>query len=181
MEYLEKVRFVHRDLAARNVLVVDEENVKISDFGMSRAIGAGSEYYRVSGLCRGAHYRPGLTAGDLAWSSPAGGDGRKVAPQVVRSRVYLLCQVRQQVRRVELWGDGVGGVLLWSQALLGEPRTLSLSPSLHRAPSSVQGMKGQDIMQMLEHNQRLECPEKCPQPVYEVMLRCWSWRWVWLL
>ena len=50
MEYLEKVRFVHRDLAARNVLVVDGDdvNVKISDFGMSRAIGAGSEYYRVS-------------------------------------------------------------------------------------------------------------------------------------
>ena len=48
MEYLEKVRFVHRDLAARNVLVVDEDNVKISDFGMSRAIGTGSEYYRVS-------------------------------------------------------------------------------------------------------------------------------------
>ena len=47
MEYLEKVRFVHRDLAARNVLVVDEENVKISDFGMSRAIGVGSEYYKV--------------------------------------------------------------------------------------------------------------------------------------
>ena len=48
MEYLEQKRFVHRDLAARNVLVVDEENVKISDFGMSRAIGAGNEYYRVS-------------------------------------------------------------------------------------------------------------------------------------
>ena len=48
MEYLEQVRFVHRDLAARNVLVVNEESVKISDFGMSRAIGTGSEYYRVS-------------------------------------------------------------------------------------------------------------------------------------
>ena len=48
MEYLEQVRFVHRDLAARNVLVVSEESVKISDFGMSRAIGTGSEYYRVS-------------------------------------------------------------------------------------------------------------------------------------
>ncbi len=47
MEYLEQMRFVHRDLAARNVLVVDEDNVKISDFGMSRAIGAGNEYYRV--------------------------------------------------------------------------------------------------------------------------------------
>ncbi len=47
MEYLEQKRFVHRDLAARNVLVVNEDNVKISDFGMSRAIGAGNEYYRV--------------------------------------------------------------------------------------------------------------------------------------
>ena len=47
MEYLEKTRFVHRDLAARNVLVVDEDSVKISDFGMSRAIGGGSEYYKV--------------------------------------------------------------------------------------------------------------------------------------
>ena len=48
MEYLEQKRFVHRDLAARNVLVVNEDSVKISDFGMSRAIGAGNEYYRVS-------------------------------------------------------------------------------------------------------------------------------------
>lgn len=48
MEYLERMRFVHRDLAARNVLVVDEENVKISDFGMSRAIGSNNDYYRVS-------------------------------------------------------------------------------------------------------------------------------------
>ena len=47
MAYLEEVRFVHRDLAARNVLVVDDDNVKISDFGMSRAIGVGSEYYKV--------------------------------------------------------------------------------------------------------------------------------------
>ena len=47
MEYLEHMRFVHRDLAARNVLVVDEDNVKISDFGMSRAIGS-NDYYRVS-------------------------------------------------------------------------------------------------------------------------------------
>ena len=29
---------------------------------------------------------------------------------------------------------------------------------------------------MLEGNERLDRPEKCPQPVYEIMLRCWSWR-----
>lgn len=31
-------------------------------------------------------------------------------------------------------------------------------------------------MQMLEGNERLDRPDKCPQPVYEIMLRCWSWR-----
>lgn len=48
MQYLESEHFVHRDLAARNVLVVSDNFVKISDFGMSRAMGAGNEYYRVS-------------------------------------------------------------------------------------------------------------------------------------
>lgn len=47
MQYLEAQQFVHRDLAARNVLVVNESFVKISDFGMSRAMGSGSDYYRV--------------------------------------------------------------------------------------------------------------------------------------
>ena len=48
MAYLEQMRFVHRDLAARNVLVATESSVKISDFGMSRALGMGSDYYTVS-------------------------------------------------------------------------------------------------------------------------------------
>lgn len=46
MEYLESKQFVHRDLAARNVLLVNESFAKISDFGMSRALGLGKEYYR---------------------------------------------------------------------------------------------------------------------------------------
>ena len=47
MAYLEEKKFVHRDLAARNVLVATEMSVKISDFGMSRAIGVDSAYYKV--------------------------------------------------------------------------------------------------------------------------------------
>ena len=47
MEYLEQKQFVHRDLAGRNVLVVTENLVKISDFGMSKALGADSQYYKV--------------------------------------------------------------------------------------------------------------------------------------
>ena len=48
MAYLESKNFVHRDLAARNVLLVNEHFAKISDFGMSKALGLGSNYYQVS-------------------------------------------------------------------------------------------------------------------------------------
>lgn len=48
MCYLESRQFVHRDLAARNVLLVDETFAKISDFGMSKALGLDSQYYVVS-------------------------------------------------------------------------------------------------------------------------------------
>lgn len=47
MEYLESKQFVHRDLAARNVLLVNENFAKISDFGMSKALGLHSDYYTV--------------------------------------------------------------------------------------------------------------------------------------
>lgn len=48
MAYLESKNFVHRDLAARNVLLVNEQFAKISDFGMSKALGLGSAYYQVN-------------------------------------------------------------------------------------------------------------------------------------
>ncbi|KAA0194397.1 Tyrosine-protein kinase [Fasciolopsis buskii] len=48
MAYLESCKFVHRDLAARNVLLVTAHFAKISDFGMSKALNFGSDYYRVS-------------------------------------------------------------------------------------------------------------------------------------
>lgn len=46
MQYLESQRFVHRDLAARNILVESHSQVKISDFGLSRAVGADKDYYQ---------------------------------------------------------------------------------------------------------------------------------------
>ena len=46
MKYLEEQRFVHRDLAARNILLASQHQAKISDFGLSRALGNDQEYYR---------------------------------------------------------------------------------------------------------------------------------------
>ena len=37
-----------RDLAARNILVFNKNLVKISDFGLSRALGVGKDYYQTN-------------------------------------------------------------------------------------------------------------------------------------
>ncbi|VDK25842.1 unnamed protein product [Anisakis simplex] len=62
MEYLSNERLIHRDLAARNVLVFSADKVKISDFGLSRSLGMGEDYYR-------SEFSDGLRL-PIAWCAP---------------------------------------------------------------------------------------------------------------
>ncbi|XP_034246604.1 tyrosine-protein kinase hopscotch [Thrips palmi] len=48
MEYLGQKNIVHRDLAARNILVFDEFNVKISDFGLAQVMSQNNYYIMTS-------------------------------------------------------------------------------------------------------------------------------------
>ncbi|XP_063700983.1 activated Cdc42 kinase-like [Culicoides brevitarsis] len=62
MEYLESKRLIHRDLAARNILVFSKHKVKISDFGLSRALSVGKTYYQTN-------FSPTLKL-PIAWCAP---------------------------------------------------------------------------------------------------------------
>lgn len=37
------------------------------------------------------------------------------------------------------------------------------------------GMKGYEILQMIDRNERLECPLSCPPEYYDLMLHCWTY------
>ncbi|XP_019624852.1 PREDICTED: mitogen-activated protein kinase kinase kinase 10-like [Branchiostoma belcheri] len=48
MQYLDTKGLVHRDLAARNILVFSPNLVKVSDFGLTRALGVGRTYFKTA-------------------------------------------------------------------------------------------------------------------------------------
>uniref|UniRef100_A0A3Q0RVB0 Tyrosine-protein kinase n=1 Tax=Amphilophus citrinellus TaxID=61819 RepID=A0A3Q0RVB0_AMPCI len=54
------------------------------------------------------------------------------------------------------------GVLMWEAYSYGQ--------------KPYKGMKGNDVLQMIESGKRMEAPEKCPPEMYELMKTCWTYK-----
>lgn len=131
MKYLEEHNFVHRDLAARNVLLVTQHYAKISDFGLSKAVGEDQNYYMAK-----AHGK-----WPVKW----------YAPECIN---YFKFSSKSDV-----WSFGV---LMWEAFSYGQ--------------KPYKGMKGNDVMQMIEGGGRMEAPLNCPPEMYDLMRTCWTYK-----
>ncbi|XP_033845033.1 tyrosine-protein kinase SYK [Periophthalmus magnuspinnatus] len=131
MKYLEEHNFVHRDLAARNVLLVTQHYAKISDFGLSKAVGEDQNYY----LAKGHGKWP------VKW----------YAPECINFFKFS--------SKSDVWSFGV---LMWEAFSLGQ--------------KPYKGMRGNDVMQMIESGGRMEAPANCPPEMYDLMRTCWTYK-----
>uniref|UniRef100_A0A3Q3NKL2 Tyrosine-protein kinase n=1 Tax=Mastacembelus armatus TaxID=205130 RepID=A0A3Q3NKL2_9TELE len=131
MKYLEEHNFVHRDLAARNVLLVTQHYAKISDFGLSKAVGEDQNYYKAKGHGKWP----------VKW----------YAPECIN---YFKFSSKSDV-----WSFGV---LMWEAYSYGQ--------------KPYKGMKGNDVLQMIESGKRMDAPLNCPPEMYDLMRTCWEYK-----
>ncbi|XP_037609250.1 tyrosine-protein kinase SYK [Sebastes umbrosus] len=54
------------------------------------------------------------------------------------------------------------GVLMWEAFSYGQ--------------KPYKGMKGNDVLQMIESGSRMDCPNNCPQEMYDLMKTCWTYK-----
>lgn len=131
MLYLEQKHFVHRDLAARNILLSSLTLVKISDFGLTRALGVNKDYYVAS---EGGKW-------PLKW----------YAPEAINYGTFT--------HSSDVWSYAI---TLWEMYTFGDQPYGDLA--------------GHKVVELLDKDERLPQPEKCPNGVFEIMLRCWSYK-----
>ncbi len=63
----------------------------------------------------------------------------------------------------------------WSSTVLMYLYCYCIYMYTYSSESFLQGLKGQQILELIECGGRLDRPDKCQQGVYEIMLRCWTY------
>lgn len=97
MLHLHKHNLIHRDLAARNILLKQQGEPKVSDFGMSRLLQVDATAGKTYG-----------NIGPVRWMAPESLKSGIYSVKSVRKRFSLLKSYKRYlIGRMELWGGFV--------------------------------------------------------------------------
>lgn len=153
MVYLSQRKIIHRDLAARNILVDNDCQVKISDFGLARTLN--SDVYSMSSD----------TDIPVQWIAPEGLHHRTFS---VKSDVWSF--------GVTLWEIFSYGEEPYLEGCENFFRAAMPTEDLHMAKQRQQE-EFKEWIRLLDHGARLGQPDKCPAALYtNVMSECWHFR-----
>ncbi|KAL5016982.1 hypothetical protein ScPMuIL_006571 [Solemya velum] len=128
MSYLESKKFIHRDLAARNILVGENNEVKVADFRLSRALNEDGVYNPPKG-----------ERVPVKWT----------APEAV------------------LYGKFTTKSDVWSYGIL-------LYELITHGQEPYRDMNNRQAIEMVERGYQMPRPHNCPEPFYEILLKCWK-------
>uniref|UniRef100_A0A8C1LL41 Tyrosine-protein kinase n=1 Tax=Cyprinus carpio TaxID=7962 RepID=A0A8C1LL41_CYPCA len=144
MEYLATKRYIHRDLATRNILVESEFKVKIGDFGLTKVLPQGKEYYKVK--------EPGESP--IFW----------YAPESLTESKFSVAS--------DIWSFGVVlyELFTYSDKLCSPPTVfLSMMGGDKQGQTIVY-----HLIELLKRGNRLPQPMGCPSEMCEIMQECWD-------
>ena len=135
-EFLASLGIIHRDLACRNILVGDEKQLKISDFGMSRTLADSDVYVK-------------NTRGRLPWKWMA---------------IESLCN-REFTSASDVWAYGVTlwEISTLGNGLYYQIKLYITFDFLFNyvGGSPYPSIPNSEIMEFIQSGQRLEKPENC--------------------
>lgn len=144
MEYLASQRYIHRDLATRNILVESETLVKIGDFGLTKVLPQGKDYYKVN--------EPGESP--IFWYAPE---------SLTESKFSVASDV---------WSFGIVLYELFTHSdKLFSPPTMFMN--MMGGDKHGQTIV-YHLIELLKQGTRLPQPVGCPLEMYEIMQECWD-------
>ncbi|KPP62855.1 tyrosine-protein kinase JAK2-like [Scleropages formosus] len=144
MDYLSSKRYIHRDLATRNILVESENRVKIGDFGLTKVLPQGKDYYKVK--------EPGESP--IFW----------YAPESLTESKFSVAS--------DIWSFGVVLYELFTHSNKScSPPTVFMGMI---GTDKQGQLIVYHLIELLRSGVRLPQPAGCPDEIYEMMEDCWN-------
>ncbi|KAL4617367.1 tyrosine-protein kinase JAK2-like [Arapaima gigas] len=144
MDYLASKRYIHRDLATRNILVESELRVKIGDFGLTKVLPQGKEYYTVK--------EPGESP--IFW----------YAPESLTESKFSVAS--------DIWSFGIVLYELFTHSDKNSSPPAVFMGMMGNDKQGQ--MIVYHLIELLKRGSRLPQPEGCPVDIHRIMTECWN-------